>query len=92
MFVFSFLIVSSHIDAGKTTDLLFQKKEFKKFLLLHAILKSNVDKDVNNRPKISKPLDLYQPEAIALLKDLPIWLQKPLQDKQMVRVFNKVKN
>ena len=62
----------------------------KKFLLLKAILESNADKDARGKPKQPKPLELYQPEAIALLKDLPIWLQKPLQDKGMVKVFKKV--
>ncbi len=65
-------------------------KGLKKFLLLNAIFESNADKDAQGNPKKSTPLDLYQPEAIALLEDLPIWLQKPLQDKNMVRVFKKV--
>ena len=58
---------------------------------LSAYLKSlYANKDAQGNPKQPKPLDLYQPEAIALLKDLPKWLQKILQDKKMVRVFNKV--
>ena len=61
----------------------------KKFLLLNAIFESNANKDAKGNPKEPKPFDLYQPEAIALLKDLPIWLKKQLQKKQMVRVFTK---
>ncbi len=64
-------------------------KGLKKFLLLNAIVASNANKDGKGNPKEPKPLDLYQPEAIALLKDLPLWLQKQLQKKQMVRVFTK---
>ncbi len=59
-------------------------KGIKKFLLLRKIFE--------HFEKTKKPLSLYQPEAIALLKELPAWLQKPLQEKQMVRVFNKVGN
>ncbi len=54
----------------------------KKFLLLNAI--------IDNFEKTKQPLDLYQPEAIELLEDLPVWLQKQLRDKKMVRVFTKV--
>ncbi len=65
-------------------------KSAKKFLLLNAIFESNANKDAKGNPKEPKPLNLYQPEAVALLKDLPIWLKKQLQKKQMVRVFKKV--
>lgn len=59
-------------------------KGLKKFLLLNAIF--------DNYEKKKQPLKIYQPEAIALLKDLPTWLQKPLQDQNMVRVFTKIQN
>ena len=63
----------------------------KTFLLLHKIFESNADKDKNGKPKKPEPLKLYQPEAIALLKKLPAWLQKRLQEKRMVQVFIKKK-
>ncbi len=59
-------------------------KGIKKFLLLRTIFE--------HFEKTKEALLLYQPEAIALLKELPAWLQKPLQEKQMVRVFKKVGN
>ena len=59
-------------------------KGIKKFFLLRKIFE--------HFEKTKEPLSLYQPEAIALLKELPAWLQKPLQEKQMVRVFKKVGN
>ncbi len=51
----------------------------KKFALLMAVF--------NHFAATKKPLNLSDPEVIATLKDLPIWLQKPLQEKQMVRVY-----
>ncbi len=62
----------------------------KKFILLDAIFESNAKTDGEGKPKESKPLDIYQPEVIAVLKDLPDWLQKSLQSKRMVRVFKKI--
>ncbi len=50
----------------------------KTFLLLNEIFK--------NFEQNSQPLTIAHPEAIAALKELPKWLQKPLQEKQMVRI------
>ena len=61
----------------------------KTFLLLHKIFESKAYKDKNGKPKKPEPLKLYQPEAIALLKKLPAWLQKLLEEKGMVQVFIK---
>lgn len=60
-----------------------------KFLLLNAIFESNDDQDKQGNKKEPKPLKLYEPKAIELLKALPSWLQKKLQDNRLVRVFKK---
>lgn len=57
------------------------KKGLKKFVLLMAIFE--------HFEATKKPLNLIDPEIITTLKSLPAWLQKPLQDKLMVRVWHK---
>lgn len=63
----------------------------KKFLLLNEIFDKNATIDAHGKPKRSRPLDLYNPAAIALYRDLPEWLQKALEKNKMVRIWIKKK-